>query len=91
MSQISDDRIIVIKFITKKDVFFVEDLLLHGIGDESIFVTQTSHIMKHNENSTFNDINRTSQKPTCVVVHHHGLQLRTHQLLSRTARLHGNN
>ena len=39
VSQISDDRIIVIKFITKKDVFFVEDLLLHGIGDESIFVT----------------------------------------------------
>ena len=49
----------------KKDIFVVEDLLLHGIGDEAIFVTQ---IMKHNENSTFNDINGTSQKPTCVVV-----------------------
>ena len=68
MSQISDDRIIIIKFMTKKDVFVAEGLLLHGIGDEAIFVTQASQIMKHNENSIFSDINGTSQKPTCVVV-----------------------
>ena len=52
--------------MTKKDVFVAEDLLLHGIGDEAIFVTQASQIMKYNKNSTFNDINRTSQKLTCV-------------------------
>ena len=68
MLQINDDRIIVIGFMTKKYVFVVEDLLLHGIGDEAIFVTQASQIMKYNENSTFSDINGTSQKPTCVVV-----------------------
>jgi len=64
-SQISNDRIIVTKFMMKKDIFVAEDLLLHGIGDEAIFVTQ---IMKHNENSTFSDINGISKKPTCVVV-----------------------
>ena len=52
--------------MTKKDVFVAEDLLLHGIGDEAIFVTQASQIMKYNKNSTFNDINRTSQKPTLL-------------------------
>ena len=67
-SQISNDRIIVTKFMMKKDIFVAEDLLLHGIGDEAIFVTQASQIMKHNENSTFSDINGISQKPTCVVV-----------------------
>ena len=40
--QISDDRIIIIRIMTKKYVFVVEDLLWHGIGDESIFVTQMS-------------------------------------------------
>ena len=59
-SQISDDRIIVIRFMTKKHVFVTEDLLLHGIGDEGIFVTQVSQIMKHDENTTFNDIIGTS-------------------------------
>ena len=54
--------------MTKKDVFVVEDFLLHGIGDEVIFVTQASQIIKYNENSTFSDINGTLQKPTCVVV-----------------------
>ena len=49
-------------------MFFVaEDFLLHGIGDEPIFVTQMSHIMKNDENTTFNDINETSQKPIYVV------------------------
>ena len=52
--------------MTKKDVFVVEDFLLHGIGDEVIFVTQASQIIKYNENSTFSDINGTLQKPTCV-------------------------
>ena len=28
--------------MTKKVVFIAEDLLLHGIGDEAIFVTQAS-------------------------------------------------
>jgi len=41
-SQISDHRIIVIRFMTKKYVFIAGDLLLHGIGDEAIFVTQAS-------------------------------------------------
>ena len=41
-SQISDDRIIVIRFMTKKYIFVVEDLLWHGIGDEPIFFTQMS-------------------------------------------------
>ena len=54
--------------MTKKYVFVAEDLLLHGIGDESIFVTQASHIMKHDENPTFSDINGMSQKLICVVV-----------------------
>ena len=67
-SKISDDRIIVIRFMTKKYVFIAEDLLWHGIGDEPIFVTQASQIMKDNENTTFSDINETSQKPICVVV-----------------------
>jgi len=35
--------------MTKKDVFVAEDLLLHGIGDEAIFVTQASQIMKYNK------------------------------------------
>ena len=68
MSQISDDRIIVIRFTTKKYVFVVEDLLLYGIGDELIFVTQMSQIMKDDENTAFSDINKMSQKPICVVV-----------------------
>ena len=67
-SQISDDRIIVIRFMTKKYIFVAEDLLWHGIGDELIFVTQVSQIMKDDENTTFSDINGTSQKPICVVV-----------------------
>ena len=67
--KINDDRIIVIKFMTKKDVFVAEGLLLHGIGDETIFVMQASQIMKHNENSTFSDINGMSQKLTCVLVY----------------------
>ena len=54
--------------MTKKYVFVVEDLLWHGIGDESIFVTQMSQILKDDENTTFSDINETSQKPICVVV-----------------------
>ena len=54
--------------MTKKYIFVAEDLLLHGIGDEPFFVTQMSQIMKHNENSTFSDINGMSQKPICVVV-----------------------
>ena len=41
-------------------MFVTEDLLLHGIGDEGIFVTQVSQIMKHDENTTFNDIIGTS-------------------------------
>ena len=69
VSQISDDRIIVIRFTMKKYVFVVEDLLWHGIGDEMIFVTQMSQIMKDDENTTFSDINETSQKPKCVVVY----------------------
>ena len=60
VSQISDDRIIVIRFMTKKYVFIAEDLLWHGIGDEPIFVTQVSQIMKDDENTTFSDINQTS-------------------------------
>ena len=68
LSQISDDGIIVIRFMTKKYVFVVEVLLLHGIGDELIFVTQISQIMKDDENTTFSDINETSQKPICVAV-----------------------
>ena len=57
-SQISDDRIIVIRFMVNVDV--TEHLLLHGIGDEPIFVTQMSQIVKHNENTIFSDINGTS-------------------------------
>ena len=49
--------------MTKKTVFITEDLLLHGIGDEAIFVTQASQIMKHNENSTFSDINGSHRSP----------------------------
>ena len=67
-SQISDDGIIIIRFMTKKYVFVAEDLLLHGIGDELIFVTQMSQIMKDDENTAFSDINKMSQKPICVVV-----------------------
>ena len=59
-SQISDDRIIVIRFMTKKYIFVAEDLLWHGIGNESIFVTQASQIMKDDENTTFSDINEMS-------------------------------
>ena len=33
-----------------------------------VFVTQTSQIMKDDENTTFSDVNETSQKPICVVV-----------------------
>ena len=54
--------------MTKKYVFVAEDLLLHGIGDELIFVTQMSQIMKDDENTAFSDINKMSQKPICVVV-----------------------
>ena len=54
--------------MTKKYVFVAEDLLLHGIGDEPIFVTQVLQIMKNDENTTFSDINETSQKSMCVVV-----------------------
>ena len=39
-SQINEDRLIVIRFMMKKYVFVAEDLLWHGIGDQSIFVTQ---------------------------------------------------
>ena len=56
--------------MTKKYVFVAEDLLWHGIGDELIFVTQMSQIMIDDENTTFNDINETSQKPICVVCLH---------------------
>ena len=52
----------------KKYVFIAKDLLLHGICDEPIYVTQVSQIMKDNENTTFSDINETSQKPIFVVV-----------------------
>ena len=54
--------------MTKKYIFITKDLLLHGIGDEPIFVTQVSQNMKGDENTTFSDINDTSQKPICVVV-----------------------
>jgi len=54
--------------MTKKYVFVAEDFLWHGIGDEPIFVTQASQIMKDDENTTFSDINETSQKPIYVVV-----------------------
>ena len=54
--------------MTKKCDFVAEDLLWHGIGDESIFVTQVSQIMKDDKNTTFSDINETSQKPIYVVV-----------------------
>ena len=54
--------------MTKKYVFVAEDLLLHGIGDEPIFVTQMSQIVKYNENIIFSDINGMSQKLICVVV-----------------------
>ena len=50
------------------NVDVTEHLLLHGIGDEPIFVTQMSQIVKHNENTIFSDINETSQKPICIVV-----------------------
>ena len=36
-SQISDDRIIVTRFMTKKYIFVAEDLLWHGIGDKTNF------------------------------------------------------
>ena len=52
----------------KKYVFVAENLLWYGIGDEPIFVTQMSHIRKDDENTTFSEINETSQKPICVVV-----------------------
>ena len=58
MSQISDDRIIVIRFMVNADV--TEHLLLHGMGDEPIFVEQMSQVVKHNENIIFSDINGTS-------------------------------
>ena len=58
---------IVTKFVTKKHLV-AEDLLWHGIGDKSIFVTQVSQIMIDDENATFSDINETSQKPIYVVV-----------------------
>ena len=54
--------------MTKKYVFVVEDFLWYGIGDELIFVTQMSQIMIDDENTTFSDINETSQKPICIVV-----------------------
>jgi len=54
--------------MTKKYVFVVEDFLWYGIGDELIFVTQMSQIMKDDENTAFSDINKMSQKPICVVV-----------------------
>ena len=62
-SQISDGRIIVIRFMMKKYVFVAKDFLWHGIGDELIFVTQMSQIRKDDENTTF-----SSQKPIYVVV-----------------------
>ena len=68
VSRISDDRVIIIKFMMKKYVFVAKDLLWHGIGDELIFVTQASQIMKDDENTTFSDINKMSQKLICVVV-----------------------
>ena len=46
--------------MTKKYIFVAEDLLWHGIGNESIFVTQASQIMKDDENTTFSDINEMS-------------------------------
>ena len=57
--------------MTKKYVFVAEDFLLHGIGDESIFVMQVSQIIKDDENTTFSNINETSQKSICVVVGGH--------------------
>ena len=56
-------------------MFVTEDLLLHGIGDEGIFVIQGSQIMKHDENTTFNDIIRMSRKPICVVVNSQELEI----------------
>ena len=70
-SQISDDKIIIIRFMTKKYVFVAEDLLLHGIGDEPIFVTQVLQIMKNDENTTFSDINETSHNLIYVVRKRH--------------------
>jgi hypothetical protein len=46
MSIISDDRRTV---MTKKFDFITEYLLLQGIGDERIFVTQASRITNRNE------------------------------------------
>jgi len=54
--------------MTKKYIFIAEDFLWHGIGDEPIFITQMSQIMKDDENTTFSDIYETSQKLICVVV-----------------------
>jgi len=56
--------------MTKKYIFVAEDLLWYGIGDKLIFVTQMLQIMIDDENTTFNDINETSQKPICVVCLH---------------------
>ena len=67
-SQISDEWIIIIRFVMKKYIFVAEDLLWYGIGDKPIFVTQISQIMKDDENTAFSDINKMSQKPICVVV-----------------------
>ena len=63
------------------NVDVTEHLLLHGIGDEPIFVTQMSQIVKHNENTTFSDISGTSQKPICVVVNRQSTRSPTLSLL----------
>jgi hypothetical protein len=52
----------------KKFVFITKYLLLKGIGDERIFITQASQITNHNEKTSFSDISETSQKATYVVV-----------------------
>jgi len=75
-SQISDDRIIVTRFMTKKYIFVAEDLLWHGIGNEPIFVMQTSQIIKHDENMT----------SICVVVF---ILLVTYKVWSWNKQKHG--
>ena len=53
--------------MTEKNVFVAEDLSLHGIGDESISVTQTSQIVKHSENTTFSDKWNVTEAHMCLV------------------------
>ena len=84
--------------MTKKDVFVAEGLLLHGIGDEAIFVTQASQIMKHNEKKiTFSDIVKLNvtkghtcviHANTCVRGGRHVMHAWTHIKTARSIRLY---